>query len=166
MSKDQDRGGSNDNGTGPSDGLNKLWVPLVVAIGASIGFLSYAVSVSAPNFRTIPPFVRPGPFGEQPKFLQISLLFQEFHIVLSTIGIALLVALLVVYTRTYMKTKANFIFGLVIMLFALLLNSILTYPVFLGYFGEFGFPAPFFFSPIADLFTIFAYTVFLYLSLQ
>ena len=55
----------------------------------------------------------------------------EFHIILSTIGMALLVALILVYARTYQQTKANFILGLLVVLFALLLQSLLTYPLLL-----------------------------------
>lgn len=76
---------------------------------------------------------------------------------------ALLVALIIVYARTYLQTKANFILGLLVVLFALLLQALLTYPVILEL--ETGFAIEVF-SPVADVFTIIAYTVFLYLSLE
>jgi len=109
--------------------------------------------------------MRPTLFG--PPDVQFKFqVFREFHIILSTVGIALLVALLVVYGRTYTQTRANFVLGLLVMLFALLLNSVLTYPIFLGLAEPaFSFP-PFFFSPIADVSTIVAYAIFLYLSLE
>ncbi len=132
---------------------SKLWVPFVVLIGAIFGFLSY-IEVSS-QFPFFPPFERRFEF-------EIS---QEFHIILSTIGIALLVALLVVYARTYRETRANFILGLLIVLFALLLQAILTSPLFFIFMTFTAFP-PEFYSPLADVLTIIAYAVFLYLSLE
>ena len=131
--------------------LGKLWVPVVLFVGAVVGIVSYELTISG-----LPPspFVRP--FED---------VFLEFHIILSTIGMALLVALIVVYARTYLQTKANFILGLLVVLFALLLQALLTYPVLL----EIEIaprPAIEVFSPVADFFTILAYTVFLYLSLE
>ena len=91
--------------------------------------------------------------------------FGELHIILSTASVALLLALLVVYARTYLQTKANFIFGLLVVLFALLLQALTTFPVILGI-AEHQPILPEFTSNLADIFTIIAYTVFLYLSLE
>ena len=77
----------------------------------------------------------------------------------------LLVALILVYARTYKQTKANFILGLLVVLFALLLQSLLTYPLLLELELTPGFAFAVF-SPVADIFTIIAYAVFLYLSLE
>ncbi len=134
---------------------NKLWVPIVILIGIIVGTLSYLVARSAENF---PRFDRFGRFFGPDTYL-------EFHIILSTVGIALLVALIVVYAKTYTQTRANFIFGLLVVLFALLLQAILTYPLILEFEFVTGF-AILVFSPIADIFTILAYAVFLYLSLE
>jgi len=98
-----------------------------------------------------------GPFNEQP--------ILQFHVVLSTIEVALLIALAVVYVRIFVQTKANFAFGLVIVLYALLIHSLLQNPLLLGIFGPVAVgPGPI--LPFADIFTIFAYTLFLYLSLE
>ena len=98
-------------------------------------------------------------------------MLRAFHIILSTVGIALIIALIIVYARTYIQTRANFIFGLLIVLFALLLQAILTYQVFINFLGhgpgpEIGEFALNFSSLVADIFMIVAYTAFLYLSLE
>ncbi len=74
-------------------------------------------------------------------------------------------ALVVVYLRMYRETKANFVLGLLVMLFALLLHSILTSPVFEDFMVRLPLRADLS-SPIADVFTVVAYGIFLYLSLE
>lgn len=135
-------------------GFGKLWVPIVLFIGTVAGIIANEIAQAYARFPHFPFRGQPGPN-----------LFLEFHIILSTIGIALLVALIVVYARTYMQTRANFILGLLVVLFALLLQSVLTYPVLLELEVTTGF-AIVVFSPVADVFSIIAYTVFLYLSLE
>jgi len=87
----------------------------------------------------------------------------QAHIVLSTISVALLVSLVVVYVKMYIETKANFALGLVLVL--LLLQTLLSYPVLIGLAGP---PpvGPGYWGPSADVLTIGAYAVFLYLSLE
>jgi hypothetical protein len=132
---------------------SKVWVPVVLLVGTLLGIASYKIATEISGF---PHFNRIGqPLGPD--------IYLEFHIIFSTVGMALLVALIVVYARTYLQTKANFILGLLVVLFALLLQSLLTYPVLLEL--ETGFAIEVF-SPVADVFTIIAYTVFLYLSLE
>jgi len=89
----------------------------------------------------------------------------ELHIVLSTITVALLVSLVIVYVKVYLETKANFALGLLLVLGALLLQTLLSYPVLIGLAG----PPPFgpgYYGLSADVLTIGAYTIFLYLSLE
>lgn len=133
---------------------NRLWVPFVVLVGALIGSLLYIIQISDLDY------IRRFPF--EPLGLAT---FIEFHIILSTIGISLLVALVVVYLRMYRETKANFVLGLLVMLFALLLHSILTSPVFEDFMVRLPLRADLS-SPIADVFTVVAYGIFLYLSLE
>ncbi len=79
-----------------------------------MGIVSYQIATELAGF---PHFNRIGqPIGPD--------VFLEFHIILSTVGMALLVALIVVYARTYVQTKANFILGLLVVLFALLLQAL------------------------------------------
>jgi hypothetical protein len=133
--------------------IAKLWVPIVLLLGTALGgVLSHFIP-------DVEPFRRFGfgPFNEQP--------ILQFHVILSTIEVALLIALAVVYVRIFIATKANFAFGLVVVLYALLIHSLLQNPLLLGVFGPVAVgPGPF--LPFADIFTIFAYTLFLYLSLE
>jgi len=133
--------------------ISKLWVPIVLLLGTSVGGV---LSLFIP---AVEPFKRFGfgPFNEQP--------ILQFHVILSTIEVALLIALAVVYVRIFIQTKANFAFGLVIVLYALLIHSLLQNPLLLGLAGPVAVgPGPF--LPFADIFTVFAYTLFLYLSLE
>jgi hypothetical protein len=130
---------------------SKLWVPFVIAVGVLLGLIL--------SFTFPAPFERYefAPFAFDPIFI--------FHVILSTVSITLLVALLVVYLGVYSKTQANFALGINIVLAALLAESLLEYPLFLGLLGRFPVGhGPFLDS--ADVFTIIAYAVFLYLSLE
>jgi hypothetical protein len=146
---------------GPS--LQKLWVPVVIIIGFLLGeVISYysteTEQISCYGLRC-PPFG----FGQFPHFENDPTI--QFHIVLTTISIALLVALLLVYVRMYAETKANFSLGLVVVLFALLLQALLSYPIVIGFIGSVNL-GPGLSSQFADVFTVCAYAIFLYLSLE
>jgi hypothetical protein len=134
----------------------KLWVPIVLLIGTVAGIISYLYTLS-----TIPQF---GPGGPGGPFGPGA--FLEYHSILSTISISLLVALLVVYGKTYTQTKANFILGLIVVLLALLLQNLLNYPILHPYIDNTPLESMTISSPVSDVFTIIAYTVFLYLSLE
>jgi magnesium-transporting ATPase (P-type) len=149
----RDNNGRSKRGGAPT----KLWVPFVVILGALVGvvvFFLTAPVIFVPSRSLIP-------------LAQEILTIIAVHIILSTIAITLLVSLIVVYVRTYSQTRANFILGLLAVLFALLLQNLLDYPLAtgLGAPGSGPFPREFF-PPIADIFTIIAYAVFLYLSLE
>jgi len=141
-------------------GPPKLLVPLVLVVGVLVGILlSYSVPVPygfGPNGSG--PF---GPFGPTDQFRNLLIL----HIVLSTVSIALLVAIIAVYLRIYADTGARFALGILVVMLALLIQSFFQYPLLLGFVGrianEFG---PY--LTISDIFTIGAYTVLLYLSLE
>jgi len=104
-----------------------------------------------------------GPFPPAP-FAQFRNLILV-HMVLSTVIISLQVALVIVYLRIYAATKARFALGILVVMSAFLLQSLFQYPLLLGFVGryanEFG---PY--LSTGDLFTIAAYTIFLYLSLD
>jgi hypothetical protein len=143
-------------------GLQKLWVPAVVAIGLLLGEVVSYFSTQTANPCRGP---RCGPFGfnQFPHFQNAAPV--QFHIVLTTVSVALLVALVVVYIRMYTETKANFSLGLVVVLFALLLQALLSYPIVIGFIGTVNL-GPGLSSQFADVFTVCAYAVFLYLSLE
>lgn len=88
-----------------------------------------------------------------------------FHVILSTISIALLISLVVIYLNVYSETGARFALGIAIVLFALLIQSFIQYPLFLGLVSRYP-PGQGSFLSFADIFTIIAYTIFLYLSLE
>ena len=88
----------------------------------------------------------------------------RLHIVLTTVEVALLVSLVIVYLKVYSETHANFALGLVIVLSALFLQTLFSYPLILGTQGVILVPGTL--TMLADFLTIGAYTVFLYLSLE
>jgi hypothetical protein len=133
----------------PKKGPTKLWVPIVLLIGVALGLLaSYFAPAPFVFFR----------FGSPREALTL-------HILLSTVSIALLVALLIVYIRVFEQTGGRFAMGITLVLLALLLQQLLQYPLFLGLAGPFPLGQGPYLS-FADLFTIAAYTIFLYLSLE
>jgi hypothetical protein len=142
--------------------LQKLWVPVVLLIGLVVGEL-ISITTAQPAgfefwqgrngmfyfyFHQLPP---------DPAF--------GYHVVLTTVEVALLVSLVVIYARMYAETKANFALGLVVVLVALLLQAVLSYPIVEDLIVT---PQiePGFWSPVADVVSVCAYTVFLYLSLE
>jgi hypothetical protein len=139
--------------------VQKLWVPALVLIGLGIGELISYFSFTPPEYETFP-----GQMGFYFPHLQSSPELQ-FHVVLTTVEVVLLVALVVIYVRMYAQTRANFSLGLVIVLVALLLEALLSYPLIIGYYGTVSLE-PGLSSPSADAFTVCAYAVFLYLSLE
>ncbi len=133
---------------------SKLWVVVVLAFGI-VGGLLLALSIR----------METSEFGPA-RFLFLSVeRALELHVVLTTIEMVLLFSLVVVYLKIYSETKANFSMGLLIVLFALLIHSILSFPLTVNQVGPVLLGSGAFF-PYTDLFTIFAYTVFLYLSLE
>lgn len=132
-----------------------LVVLLVLAVGILLGVaLSYLVPLPF-GFGPFPPF---------PPFAQFRNLI-IVHMVLSTVIIALQVALVIVYLGVYTETGARFSLGILVVMSALLLQSLFQYPLLLGFVGRYAVE----FGPYlstADLFTIAAYTIFLYLSLD
>jgi len=138
---------------GTKRGPTKLWLPVVLATGVLVGlFLSYAVPI---------PFgyLRFGVFPDRFRDLLV------IHMILSTVSVALLVALTIVYIKVYAETRARFAVGITVVLFALLIQSLFQYPLLLGLVGPFAAGQGSFLT-FADLFTITAYTIFLYLSLE
>lgn len=104
---------------------------------------------------------RPGPGGD---FRMLETL-DDIDVILSTMGLGLLVALLVVYAKTYADTHARSALGLLFVLTALLFEAVLRSPLLFGAFGHvLGGLGPF--ALVADSFRAVALAAFLYLSLQ
>jgi len=142
---------SNQPGQTPRKGPTKIWLPVILTIGLLLGL---AASYLTPN-----------PFGFW-RFLPPD--FQEafvLHTILSTMSVVLLVALAVIYLKVYADTGARFALGITVVLVALLIQSLFQYPLILNQVGPFPKGQGPFLS-YADFFTIAAYTLFLYLSLE
>jgi heme/copper-type cytochrome/quinol oxidase subunit 4 len=138
---------------GGKKGPSKIWLPIILGVGFVAGvILSFFVPERLPFA-----FYRYAPFE-----LEWSIMF---HVILSTISIALLISLVVIYLNMYSETGARFALGIVIVLFALLVQSFIQYPLFLGLVSQYP-PGQGSFLSFADIFTIIAYTIFLYLSLE
>src|SRR5436309_3218998 len=92
-----------------------VWVPIVLILGtvAGLGFLLLPSPVQHP-------FGRPPPQFET---------YEDVGLFLSTLNLALLVALLVIYSRMYWHTEASFALGLVLVLGALLAETIAASPL-------------------------------------
>lgn len=135
----------------------KFLVPVILLVGLGLGALS------AMNLRLE---FRGSLFGPSGIYFEERIYeYLQFHIILSTISLTLLLSLIVVYSRSYIQTRANFMLGLLVVLFALFLEGLLTYPLLhLLITGSVTIDT--FYSPISDMFTVIAYSVFLYLSLE
>jgi len=136
--------------------VGKLWVVVVLLSGLISG-------VILSNLATLPTQGRPYFFKGVPYFNPDPTI--RLHVVFTTVEVALLLSLVVIYLKIYSETRANFALGLVIVLSALLLQTIFSYPLVLGMEG----PVLFVqgrLPTLSDILTISAYTVFLYLSLE
>ena len=146
------------------ENAKRLWNPatqtlVVVAIGAGVGLLLALLGPGPTGDPFFPPGGGPRP-GERHFFS-----FEGIDTVISTTGVALLTALLIVQWRAYKETKAKFALGIVVVLAALLLQALLSSPAIFGVFGHtFGPLGPFLL--VADVFKLVAFSVFLDLSLQ
>lgn len=132
-------------------GPTKIWLPVVLVIGLLLGFVA---SYLTPNPYSFWHFLPPN--------------FQEtfvLHTILSTMSVVLLVALAIIYLKVYADTGARFALGITVVLVALLMQSLFQYPLILNQVGPFPNGQGLFLS-YADFFTIAAYTLFLYLSLE
>lgn len=134
--------------------VGKLWILVVLLAGLAVGILLSEVATGEIS-RSF--FLREFPnFSPDPRI--------QLHIVLTTMEVAMLVALVVVYTKVYNETRANFALGLVLVLSALFLQTIFSYPLLLG--TEEVIFVPGILTLLADFLTLGAYTLFLYLSLE
>jgi len=137
----------------PQRGISRIWVLVVLAFGILLGVL-FALTVRLDIMEA-----GPGQF-----FLLSIRRALQLHVILSTIEMVLLFSLVLVYLRIYTETRANFSMGILIVLFALLVHSILSFPLTVDEIGPVLLGSGAFF-PYPDIFTIIAYTIFLYLSL-
>jgi hypothetical protein len=138
----------------PQRRISKVWVLVVLISGILLGVLL------AHFIATAPIRLGPGRF-----FLLSAERALQLHVILSTMETVLLFSLVLVYIKIYAETKANFSMGILIVLFALLIHSVLSLPFAVNQIGPILLGSGAFF-PYPDLLTIVAYTIFLYLSLE
>ncbi|MCD6512583.1 MAG: hypothetical protein J7K61_03170 [Thermoplasmata archaeon] len=83
-----------------------------------------------------------------------------FYGMITIINIFLLLALLIIYFDSYLKTKSSFMLGLVFFIGTLMIQSILSIPVIRAFFGF-----PYLFS-LPYMFEMFALVILLVLSME
>ena len=138
--------------------ISKVWVPVILVLAILLGLV---LAETIPS----PPACPSGYYCPPEYFFLLSVHGAlMLHVILSTIEIVLLVSLVAVYIRVYAETRANFSLGLIIVLGALFVHSVLSYPLVVNDIGSILYGSGLFF-PYTDLLTIIAYSVFLYLSL-
>ncbi len=130
-----------------------LWLLIVLALGVSLGIVLSLLGQA-----------RPYGAGPPPQFAYMEPVL-SLRVIFSTTSIVLLVALVIVYAKMFIETKANFSLGLVVMLSALMIHSIISYPLLVGRAGTIP-TGPGVFLSAADVFMVAAYAIFLYLSLE
>lgn len=129
------------------------WVALVLALGLLFGvLLTYAIPLPPPH---------PGPHAPPPGAWPL----QRVALLFAGLDVAILGALVLVYVRTFLETRARFALGLVLFLAALALQTVVGSPILFGAFGYGpGDLAPFILW--GYLFETLALTIFLFLSLE
>ncbi len=142
-----------------SRGPSRLWLPLTLLVGLSVGAI---VSLGTPNCINIA--FSPGFTSclSLPSWFRDQLII---HTILSTVSLALLIALVVIYVKMWSQTEARFALGITIVMFALLTQTLIQYPPITGFSltsRAAGDPFPIY----ADIFSIVAYAIFLYFSLE
>jgi len=100
------------------------WVPIVLVFGLVLGLAEIALWPT-----------HGGPGGPPPRGPATPLAVAETFAILSAVALALLVALEVVYVRTYLETRAQFALGLVAVLLALLFENVASSPFLFAVFG-------------------------------
>ena len=130
------------------------WVLLVVACGAVVGGV---LALVHPFSGSLPAPPHGGAVGSES--------LGRVAGVFSTIDLALLVALIVVYARTYADTRARFALGLVVFLLALTVQSATASLPVIGAFGVGPGGLGGFFL-VSAVFESLALAIFLYLSIE
>jgi hypothetical protein len=143
--------------------MNKrLRLGLVVAIIAAAAIFAafWALNINQPTFSPFQP--------RSPPSVGISGDFEYFYVVftvISTINIALLVILVLIYADIYNKTRSHFTIGLVIFAVVFLMKDLFSSPFVIGLFSYRAYGlGPFAFLP--GIFEFAALSVLLYLSIK
>jgi len=100
------------------------WIPIVVALGVVLGLAEIALWPT-----------HGGPAGPPPRGVATPRVVAESFALLSAVALALLVALVIVYLRTFRETRAQFALGLAAVLLALLFENVAGSPFLFAVFG-------------------------------
>jgi hypothetical protein len=132
-----------------------VWVLIVLVVGLVVG-AGLAISVHVPQNPG-----PPGPPGPAPPPVAVT----QTSVLLSTVCLTLLAALVLVYGRNYLATRAPYVLGLLIFLTVLFVTTAVNSPLLFTAFGigpgNLGR-----FLVVSELLLSAALSIFLYLSLQ
>jgi len=127
------------------------WVLIVLGIGVAAGLVFVGLGLT--------PTAPPPPGGPAPVVRPAAPLF------FSGLNLVLLLALVAVYLRTNLETRARFALGLTVFLTVLFLQALASSPAVFGAFGYSPGDLGFFFL-VGGILEAIALSVFLYLSLE
>ncbi len=134
----------------------KIYLILAILVAAAL-LATFSANMNFPAFpgQQRPPRTVPGDIE----------LYYSARTVISTVNVTLLLILLVTYADMYLKTKSEFVIGLIIFSMVLLLNALTSNPLVHQIFGFYAFGlGPF--AMLPDLFTLSALIVLLYLTFR
>jgi hypothetical protein len=130
-----------------------LLLPVFILVGLFAAFL--AASILYSPIQKPPQYFTPYDFE----------FFYYAHAIISTVNIALLIVLSIIFISVYRKTRSEFAFGLIVFGFAFLLKDIVSNPFIAGIFSFFASGlGPFIVLP--DMFELVALSVLLYMHLK
>lgn len=132
-------------------------IPILILVGLMAAFWA-AATLYAPLEVRLPP-------GTHHLIRYDFEFFYFAHAIISTINVALLIILLIMFISVYRKTKSEFSFGLIIFGFAFLLKDIVSSPFMVSVFSFYASGlGPFIVLP--DIFEFAALTALLYLNIK
>lgn len=134
-----------------------LLIPFLILTGLFVTLLIASILYS-------PMIIRAPPGGHYVMLYDFEF-FYFTHTIISTVNIALLTVLLIIFMSIYKKTKSDFSFGLIIFGIVFLLKDLMSSPFFTGAFSYYASGlGPFIVLP--DIFEFAALSVLLYLNLK
>jgi len=138
-------------------------ISLIIVLVITVGVLA---ALWAMNFQPATPVFEPRPFPrDRHSFIGDFELYYIANSVISSVNIALVIALLATYVSLYRKTRSEFVIGLILFALVLLLYTLVSNPIMQFVFGfrAFGLGP---FAMLPDLFASVALGVLLYLTLK
>ena len=129
-------------------------LPIFLLVGLFATFWAASILYSPPSSRP-PTYFTPNDFE----------FFYYAHAIISTVNIALLIVLSIIFISVYRKTRSEFSYGLIVFGFAFLLKDVVASPFMAGIFSFYASGlGPFIVLP--DIFELAALSVLLYMNLK